>query len=1797
MDEAPVGEREPVAIIAMSCRLPGGVTTPEELWALLAARREAMSPLPTDRGWDLDALLAPDRDAPGASHAHQGGFLEDVAGFDAGLFGISPREALTMDPQQRLLLETSWEVLERAGIDAHALRGERVGVFTGAGGQDYLSLLQQRPDRAAGQTLTGSAGSVLSGRVAYALGLQGPAITVDTASSSSLVALHLACRALERGDCSLALAGGAAVMSTPAMFVEYSKLRGLAEDGRAKPFSADANGTVWAEGVGVLLVERLSDAVRHGHRVLAVVRGSAVNHDGASDGLTAPNGAAQESVLRRALADARLSPADIDAVEAHGTGTRLGDPVEARALLAVYGQDRAAARPLWLGSLKSNIGHAQAAAGVAGVIKMVMALRHGILPATLNARVPTPRADWDSGAVALLDDEQPWPRTGQPRRAAVSSYGISGTNAHLIIEEAPGAAAPPPRDAEPSATAVPVPWVLSARGEKALRAQAQQLLRWSGSSPAPGLLDTAWSLATGRAALEHRAVVTAENGTDDLRAALEALAAGESDRGLTEGVARGGARLALLFTGQGAQRAGMGRELHARYPVFAQAFDGVCAALDRELAGHVRASVRDVVFGQESRDGAPAGDGAAGDGRGGDAPAVGGPQHADEPLHRTVYTQAGLFAVEVALFRLMESWGVRPDFLGGHSIGEISAAHVAGVLSLADAARLVAARGRLMQALPPGGAMVAVEAAEDETAAVLAEFGAHGAGRVEIAAVNGHTSVVVSGEEGPVLKVAEELRARGRRTKRLRVSHAFHSPLMEPMLGAFREIVAGLAFHEPRLPVVSNVTGRLAGPGELSSPDYWVRHVRGTVRFSDGVGTLVREGVTVFLELGPDGVLSTMGPGALPGPQENGGSGADPEPLFVPALRAGRPEHVSFTEALARIWTGGVAVDWTAAFEGTGAAWTDLPTYPFQHSRYWLDPTHGAGAGGAAVGLGSTEHPLLGGVVELPDGRGAVLTGRLSARSHPSLSHLGALTAALLELAVQAGDQVACDRIEDMTLESPLVLPERGGVQLRVTVEGPGTDGRHAFFVHTRPEDALPGEQWRCHASGSLAGGSPSGPPDLSVWPPADAAGIPVQDGVPGLRRAWRRGEEIFAEVSLAREHHADSERYGIHPLLLRSALLTAGLGRGQAGVPSAVRGVTLLATGATALRVRVAPGAGGAVALTLADDSGVPVMTVAELVAGGAAQGTGTPAKDQPARHAPLLHVEWANLALPAPATTLGRCALVGQDRNAMRSALMTARTYAEAYPTVDALDAAVDAGAPLPDTVIVLEAPSARSGDGPVHGAGGAEAGGEEGAVPGRFTASLRQAAYLIASAAAGGRYGRTRLVFLTRHAVSVAGEPVPDPAGAVVWGLASAARSTEPGRCTVVDLDERPASQRAVVAALASGEPQLALRAGRLRVPRLAVGPAGEKAGTVWTPGGTVLVTGGTGALGALTARHLVTHHGVTRLLLTSRRGPEAEGAEQLRTELTALGAHITLTACDAADHNALTHLINTIPTEHPLTAVIHTAGVLDDTTVETLTPDQLDTVLRPAADAAWNLHHLTQDKDLDAFVLNCSFDSALGTQGDPARAALAMFCDALAQHRRAQGLPATSLAWGPLAGSSARRTPGFVPLPPADAAQLLDAALALGHPTAVLARADTAALRDRARDGAVSPLLRRLLRLPGRRTVAARGSAPAAGGGLGARLSRLREPERRGLLLELVRAEAAAALSYETADAVDTTLTFKDLGLESLSAIEFRNRLGRATGLRLPSTLVRDLPTPARLVQHLDEQLTAHDAANDVRRESS
>ncbi|WP_199812907.1 type I polyketide synthase [Streptomyces sp. NRRL S-1868] len=1532
---------DPVVVVGMSCRYPGGVRSPEDLWDLVAGETDAIGGFPADRGWDLDRLLHGGPDGTGRSVTRRGGFLYDAAEFDPGFFGISPREAMVMDPQQRLVLETAWEALERTGIDPALLRGGDTGVFIGGGTGDY------RPEAGQlGHAQTAQSASLLSGRLSYTFGLQGPSVSVDTACSSSLVALHLAAQALRGGECPLALAGGVTVMSSPVNFVEFGEMGALSPDGRCKAFADAADGTGWSEGVGVLVLERLSQARRNGHEVLAVLRGSAVNQDGASNGLTAPNGPAQRRVIRRALTAAGLEPGDVDAVEAHGTGTRLGDPIEAQALLETYGQDRDPRQPLLLGSVKANIGHTQAAAGVAGVIKMVLAMRHGVLPRTLHVDEPSRHVDWESGAVELLTEATAWPSAGRPRRAGVSAFGASGTNAHMIIEAPEPEPEPQPGRTEAVGAApalVPVP--VSAADPEALCAQADRLRAHLLAHPRLGPAELALALATARSTLEHRAALVA-GGRDELLDELGALASGAADPRVVLGRTGGqGARTAFLFSGQGSQRPGMGRELYERFPVFAEALDAAVARLDAGTGE----SLWKVMSGDA------------------------------DGLDETGFTQPALFALEVALFRLVESWGVRPDFVAGHSVGEIAAAHVAGVFSLDDACRLVAARARLMDALPPGGAMVAVEASEAEAAAHLTEG-------VSVAAVNGPRAVVLSGDEDAVLAVAGTLAADGpkpRKTRRLRVSHAFHSLHMDAILDDFRQVARTVTYDAPALPLVSAVTGEPAtGDGAsgqtVCTPEHWVSHVRETVRFGDTVRTLAERGVSVLLELGPDGGLCALAQDTL--------DAMSSRAVTVPALRRDRAEERSLVTALARLHVAGAGPDWTALLgageeDAARARRTGLPTYPFRRHRFW--PRTGPAAPAARA-------------LDADDGFWSAVQeedlGTLEATLDVDGEALSKVLPALADWRRRRGEQATVDR-------------------------------------------------WRQRVT----------------WKPLDNGRTGTPEGT------W------LVVVPAA---HADD------PWVAQ----------------------VLAAPGADTVRLDVTDTRRAALAQQLR-----------ELAAGG--------------RHFTGV------LSLLAHTGPHGAAAHEAPPANARTTAL---------------LQALGDAGTGAP-------------------------------------------------------------LWCVTRGAVAVSpAEPVPGLDQAGVWGIGRVAALEHPDRWGgLIDLPaELDAGSLACFTALLArpgGEDQLAVRSatayGRRLVPVATDGTVHE-----WHPTGTVLITGGTGALGAHVARGLAAA-GARHLLLVGRRGAEAPGARQLRDELTALGAEVTLAACDAADRDALSAVLARIPAEAPLTGVVHAAGVLDDAVIDSLTPQRFEAVHRAKATSALVLHELTEHLGLEVFALFSSASAAVGNPGQANYAAANAVLDALAERRRAAGLAATSIAWGAWSGggmadddraaAAARRT-GVRPLDPALAVTALRQAVLGGRATEVLSDVEPGQFVRAFTAVRPSPLLAELAPADGHTDPApgtpGHGDGPGTepGAALRAELAGLVPAQREETVLGLVRSRAAAVLGHADADTVGPDRAFRDLGFDSLGAVELRNRMTAATGLELTSTLVFDHPTPLDLARHLLDRLLPDDA---------
>ncbi len=2000
---------EPIAIVGMSCRFPGGVDSPDSLWDMVADQRDVMSEFPTDRGWDLAGLFDDDPDAPHKCYARAGGFVDDVAGFDAAFFGVAPSEALATDPQHRMLLELSWEALERAGIDPTTLRGSATGVFAGIIAQGYGMLAEEIE----GYRLTGMTSSVATGRVAYVLGLEGPAVSVDTACSSSLVALHMAVQSLRSGECDLALAGGATVNATPTVFVEFSRHRGLSPDGRCKPFAGAADGVGWSEGGGMLVVERLSDAQRLGHRVLAVVRGTAVNQDGASNGLTAPNGPSQQRVVRTALANAGLSAGEVDAVEAHGTGTTLGDPIEAQALIATYGQDRAEpGKPLWLGSIKSNMGHTQAAAGVAGVIKMVQAMHHELLPATLHVDAPSPHVDWSAGAVSLLTEAQSWPANGRARRAGVSSFGISGTNAHVIIEECP------PVEPTESAPQPPVlPWVVSAKSAAALAAQASRLAESIGAREQLDIADVGWSLA-GRSTFEHRAVVLGRD-RGQLLAGLGELADGMPGGSVITGHAAPAGKTVFVFPGQGSQWIGMGVELLDTAPVFAAQMNACAEA----FAEFVDWSLIDVLRG------AP------------DAPS----------LDRVDVVQPALFAVMVSLAELWRSIGVRPDAVIGHSQGEIAAAYVAGALSLRDAARVVTLRSKLLLALSGRGGMASLACGTDQARELLTPYG----DRVSIAAINARSAVVLSGEVAALDEIVAECTKRELRARRIDVDYASHSASLDAIREQLAEALSGIEPQSARTVFFSTVTGGILDTAELTA-DYWFRNIRQTVEFDSAVRTASASGYRTFIESSPHPALIA----GIEDTATDGGADA----VVVPTLGREDGGLTRFLSSAAQAFVSGVKVDWRATVPGAG--FVELPTYAFERRRFWLSGD-GAAIDAAGLGLGASEHALLGAVVELPDSGGVVLTGRLSPATQGWLNDhaVDGLAvfpgAGFVELAIRAGDEVGCPVVDELTLQAPLLLPPSGSVAVQLVVGAAEEAGQRSLSVFSR--DSLD-SAWTCHATGQLSSGPVEPGADLSVWPPEGATPVDVTDGYQrlaargyqygpafqGLTALWRRGEELFAEVTLP-QAAGGVGGFGVHPVLLDAALHAAAVTFDGDGValPFSWQGVSLHAAGASSVRARIAPSGPSAVSVELADGLGLPVLTVTSMVARpisqqqlmAAVSGVGgdrlfelawSPTSAASHNETPAYEVfesvsapgdpvsasyERVHEALAAlqswltehdsgvlVVSTRGAAGLPGEDVTDLAGAAVwgLVRSAQTEHPGRIVL---VDSDAPLSDTTVarllavgepqlVLRGETihtarvrgSRTVDGvlvpPADGPwrlGLSTAGTFENLqlepVP-NADAPLEPGHVRVAMRAIATNFRDVMITLgMFTHDALIGGEGAgvvvevgpgvtefavgddvygffPDGSGTLVagdirlllpmpsdWSYAEAAAISAvftTAYFAFVHLADVKPGQRVLVHAGAGGVGMAAVQLARhlglevfatasrgkwdtLRAMgfdddhigdsrtlefedkfRAIVGErgmdvvldslAGEfvdaslrlvaaggvflemgktdirdpgkiaeeypgvryRAFDLFEPGrnrmhqymldlaelfdagvlrplpvtvfdvrrapaalrylsqarhtgkvvlsmpdawtqGTVVITGGTGMAGSALARHLVANHDARHLLLISRRGPDSAGAAELAAELSAAGAEVSLVACDAADRAALAKVIADIPVQHPLSAVIHAAGVLDDAVVTSLTPERVDAVLRAKVDAAWNLHELTQDSNVSAFVMFSSLAGLVGSSGQANYAAANSFLDALAVHRRAHGLPAMSLGWGLWdqasemtgglddAGRARLARTGVKALSSVDALQLFDAAMVVDEPFLLPAHIDTAALRANA--AVVPPMFVDLINAPARRRVDDSLAASKSKSALAQRIHGLPEDEQHAVLLDLVRSHIATVLGNTTPEAIDPDKAFQELGFDSLTAVEMRNRLKAATGLALSPTLIFDYPTPSRLASYFRTEL--------------
>lgn len=1991
---------EPVAIVGMACRFPGGVESPEDLWRLVIDEVDAIGDFPTDRGWNLDELYDPTGERRGASYVNKGAFLHDAAEFDAEFFGISPREALTMDPQQRLTLETAWEALERAGIDPTTLKGTDTGVFIGASAQEYGSRLDQAPEGLEGQMLTGTTNSVVSGRVAYTLGLEGPALTVDTACSASLVSLHLAMQGLRQGDCSLAIAGGVTVMARPGMYVEISRQGGLAPDGRCKAFSASADGTNWAEGVGMLAVERVSDARRRGHRILAVVRGSAINQDGASNGLTAPSGPAQERVIRNALAAADLRPHDVDAVEAHGTGTKLGDPIEAQAILNTYGQGRDREQPLYLGSLKSNIGHAQTTAGVGGVIKMVMAIRNGRLPKTLHVDEPTPHVDWSTGAVELLREHVAWPDRGRARRAAVSSFGISGTNAHVILEQDPDSLEPLGSHCQDGGKAL---WMLSAQTPDALAACAERLAVYARENPTLGTTDIGYSLATTRSAFTHRAAIVGDS-RDELLSGVDAIAVGDES---PESVALATAKPhsvgpVMVFPGHGSQWVGMGVELAQQFPVFKQSMDECAAALrlhtGRDLWNDLNGDIT--------------------------------PIEVVQPL---------LWAVMVSLARLWRSVGIEPSAVVGHSQGEVAAAVVSGALSLEDGAKVIALRSTLAKRLSGLGDIVSVALSAKGVEQRISKFPGVG-----IAAVNGPEATVVVGDNADLDAFVDECEADGIQTRRIAAGYPTHSVHVDVVREELISLIEGIQPRRGNIPIWSTVTGEVVS-GDLMDAQYWYANLRHTVQFEPVVRELIASGHTAFIEASPHPVLTT----ALQHIADDCDSGI----VVTETLRRDDGDDGRFLTSLAAAHANGVhGVDWQSVFPN--AQQVALPTYPFQRERYWLSaPTTGQDLDAGLLGiqvesLADTDQVLLTASVCAADGGWLV--------EHSVTGDVLFPGAAVAELVRRAGEAVGCGRVGELTIQRSLRLVGAKRYRLQAVVKEPDADGARPVVLHVREFEVDVGTDWTRIASGVLIGeAQPAVCPEAAgVWPPQGAQRIDISSLYPtldsqgyeygpafqGLTAAWKRGDTVFGEVELAVEQSNEVSEYGIHPALLDSAMHTGLVGRdGHDGpsLPFTWSGFEVNKTGATTVRVVLTHTGPDTMRAVIADQDGGVVATVDSLEVRPLPSSSGprvvdgryvpawvplqTPdapvewhwwndeqqdcpshvlrsVPDGPVDEAVPTALNWVQQWLGDERCAQSRLVITSKNETAESAAVLALvrsahtenpgrfgivhmpdgvsdRDVAVALSALDAgefevdvrggsLRAArltrldIDGGLEIPDGPWRLDvsAPSALAiqsrttqplapghvrvqlaarglnfrdvmawlgvmpdltGIG-VEGAGvvsevaddvtGLVVGDrvmglvddsmadeavtdarnlahvpphwtfvQAAAVPGVLltawlsmserikpgdrvvvhsatsgvgTVALQVARHLGAEVFATANPAKQHLLrelgldeahiastrnvdFAEKFKATTGGAGVDIVLNSLVGEFTDASlHLLRSGGC-LIELGKVDVRDPAEVAAAYNGveyryfdlraeSPDRiaaaldwlvgALQDGTFEAPPVTSLPmtrapegfemmrqAAHTGKIVFTnpqkldPDRTVLITGGTGTLGGLLARHLVTEHGVTQLMLVSRRGPDADGVGELQRELETHGARVRIAACDVTDHAQLKTLLGAIDAEHPLGTVVHAAGVLDDAHVEDLDEERLARVLSAKARAAALLDELTEKLDLQAFVMFSSVAGVIGAPGQANYAAANGYLDGLARQRRRRGLQATSIAWG-LWQADSRMTglssdelghvarEGVAELDTDTGLALFDAALATDEPVMVAARLDFPALRQRAAEGDLPALFTDLVSAVKRRSAASR--SVDSSDGVHRRLAEASAAERHDMLVEVVCAEGSSVLRLDEGRKLAAHDTFREVGFDSLTAVELRNRLNRICGLKLPSTVVFRHPTPAELAERILSELT-------------
>ncbi len=1774
---------EPIAIIGMSCRLPGGVESPEAFWQLLQNGVDAISEVPADR-WNIDEFYDPDPEKPGKMSTRWGGFLKDVKGFDPHFFGISPREAQGMDPQQRLLLELCWEALERAGESPDGLMNSQTGVFVGISGFDYLQMnLDSGLENLDAYFASGNAHSIASGRLSYVLGLRGPSLPVDTACSSSLVAVHLAVQSLRNRECRAALAGGVNLILKPDITVALSKAHMLAPDGRCKAFDHRADGFVRGEGGGIVVLKRLSDALADGDNILALIRGSAVNQDGRSNGLTAPNGPSQEAVIRTALESGRVSPQQISYVEAHGTGTSLGDPIEVQALSSVLGAERK--EPLMIGSVKTNIGHLESAAGIAGLIKIVLMLQHGQVPPHLHLQTLNPYIPWSELPVTVPTTLTSWNPDAE-RFAGVSSFGFSGTNSHIVLSS------PPAREDQKSEVERPLHlFSLSARSETALRELASRYANDRVDS-SMDIADLAYTTNTGRSHFNHRLAVAAAS-TKQLQQALSDFARGEQAADLVQGKVQGTRqpRVAFLFTGQGAQYTGMARQLYETEPAFRATLD----QCDQILRPYLNRSLSSVIFAENEADQAL--------------------------INETAYTQPALFAVEYALAELWKSWGIHPSIVMGHSVGEYVAACIAGVFALEDGLKLIAERGRLMQQLPSGGAMAAIFASEDVVAKAIAPY----TDQLSIAAINGPANIVISGAEKTLSTVLNSLAEQGIKSRRLTVSHAFHSPLMEPMLDAFERVADSIQYSEPHIGLISNATGLLAEINQVTNARYWREHVRKPVKFSDSIINLHKSGYEVFVEIGSNPTLLSMGQRCLP---EDTGT-------WLPSLRQGKGDWETLLGSLARLYTLGVDVNWKAFDQAYARRKLVLPTYPFQREPYWIK-TGTARRMRQHPNAESSNHPLLGIRLHTAGVKETIFESQISLEQFPFLADFRVYERALLPSPAYMEMMLTAAKVhfgegrhtvENLVLHEALIIPESEPCTVQ-TVLKPEADGLSIQVFYQRDGN------WHLSASAQVRQGTSTlmAAEELSAiqartieevtaescYETLAALGLDFGPSYRGVSTISRAEGETLCRMELPEEIAEETDQYRfIHPALLDACFHALGVASPKDG---ALLTNAYLFLGADQIRIQEKPGSQFWSHIKLRNNQDLESLAAQETFVADIhlyndtgelfAELSGVSLKR--ATREMLLHSQPDNLlyettwmpkphAETEPAKNAGSWLIFtdaegtgAQLAEALRSSnqdcvlVAQGEKYAELTPDRVQINPAEPA-----DFIRLL---SARIYSGAIYMWGLEDRLREDITAFDLLDMQVSTTSGLLHLAQAMAKVSKTNIPGLwvvTRGAQAAESVSAVNAGASAILGLSRTIALEHPElSCTRIDLNQEPEANEinsllTEILQRDASEDEIALRDVRL-VRRLTRKEVTDTTSLTFQSDASYLITGGLGGLGLLVAEWMV-KQGALHLMLMGRRGVSEETKAKLAT-LGEKGAHIQILKGDVSKSedlaSALDRAKETMP---PLRGIVHAAGVLDDGILLQQNRSRLVTVMAPKVQGTWNLHLLTRDLPLDFFVMFSSTAAILGSPGQSNYAAANAFMDGFAAYRHKQGLPATSINWGAWGEVGMAATHNTEKLRGVKTFTSTEGLRALGQILQQSA-SQLVVLPANWSEGLTSyprgeePAIYREIATQVKRLAAKKAETPRESN-LVQQLSTTVPNKRMPLLIDHIRQNAAQVLKVDHSSSIDLHQPLHAMGLDSLMAVELRNTLGFSVGKTLPATLLFEFPTINELAQYIAKEVLA------------